>query len=626
MPDCNRLAPSAMTRLPAFPVLAQWLAAVTLAVTVAAIQLPAYAAPRHDAGPKSASDVTTVALVLKVRNADALAQFVDDVTDPASGSYRKFLPAADFIGRYSPTQADVAAVTNNLKAAGITVTGVSDNRLVLHAQGTVDALNRYFATSIHDFVSGPQRFHAPVAAPTIPAAVAGNVAAVVGLSTEPVYKSRLARITEPAAASASRLAPNVHPKPTPTPFGYFTSLDVADFYQVKALWDKGYKGNGRTVGIVTLATFDPADAYAYWQGIGLAVKPNRIKVVHVNGGSGPFGAEETTLDVQQAGGLAPMADIVVYDAPNTNLDFIDVFAKAVTDNKVETLSVSWGMAEIFVDPPVAAAMDQIFAQAAAQGISMFAASGDAGAYDFSYPGCNYPLTVDHPAASPYITAAGGLTLPGKMNLVSPTPVVEVKEIRPWGWDYLRAYFNQNYGAGAYEANAFPVGGGGGVSVNAALPKYQKSTPGIQKSASGQSVICDFGGGPFDWLDLPAKQPGRNVPDISLNADPVTGYLVYFGGAWDHSWGGTSFGAPQLNGITAVMGQAVGSRLGLLNPALYRLARSKGAYGKDGMFNDITKESNLGYKAGPGYDPASGLGSINAANLANGLARDDDKAH
>jgi len=597
--------------------------AVALAVAVPSAQ----AAPKKDIGPKSGGDVATVALVLKVRNADGLVQFIDDVTDPTSASYRQFLSAPDFIARYSPTTADVAAVTGALKAAGISVTNVSDNRMVVQAQGTVAALNRYFGTDIHNFVSGAQRFHSPVKTPVLPASLSGAVAAVAGMSTEAVFKSRLVRNPEAGPAMAATMSTDAAAKKPATAPGEYTTFDVARFYQVQPLWDKGYDGKGRTVGIATLASFDPADAYAYWQGIGLKTKPNRIKQVHVNGGAGPDGADETTLDVQQSGGLAPMADIIVYDAPNTDLDFVALFAKAVTDNKVDTLSVSWGEPEIFPDPSIIAAMDQIFAQAAAQGISVFAATGDAGGYDFNDPSCKNVLTVDHPAVSPYITGAGGLTLPGVQTHRYPTPVVNVKDIRPWGWDYLTDYFNANYAAlGGYLGVGFPVGGGGGVSVNEPMPKYQKGTPGIQKSAPGQSVICDFGGGFVDYLDLPARQPGRNLPDISLNADPYTGYLVYFAGAWEAGWGGTSFSSPQLNGITSVMSQAVGSRLGLLNPALYRLARNKGAYGPNGAFNDITKEDNIGWKAGPGYDAASGLGSINAANLADALAHDDGKPH
>jgi len=596
-----------------------------MSLTATAVRADAH----QDQGPKKPSDVATVALVLRLQNGDALAQFIQDVTDPSSSSYHQFLSPAEFIARFSPTSSAVAAVTSHLKANGMSVIDVSSNRMIVHAQGTVDALNRYFATSIHDFVSDTRHYYAPVNGATVPAAISGTVASVVGLSTANVYRPHLARTPESKVTPASA-APTVYSaaQSSSAP-GEYTTTDVANFYQVQPLYRRGFTGQGRTVGIATLASFDPADAYAYWSGIGLVVKPNRISQIHVDGGAGTDGADETTLDVEQSGGLAPMANIIVYDAPNTDQGFLDVFVAAVMDNKVDTLSTSWGLPEIFQTAETAAAQDQIFAQAAAQGISMFAASGDSGGYDFNDPSCKNVLTVDAPAVSPYITAAGGLTLPGIQTHKYPTPVVNVKNVRPWAWDYLADYFDTNYPQyGGYLGIAFPVGGGGGVSIYEALPSYQQKVKGIEKSRKGQSVTCDFGDGNgfVDLLDLPAHQPGRNVPDISLNADPYTGYLVYFAGGWSSGWGGTSFVAPQLNGIMSIVGQALGSRLGLINHAIYRLARNKGAYNKTGAFTDITKEDNLGFDAGPGYDPASGIGSINAADLAHALADDDGKDH
>ena len=164
-----------------------------------------------------------------------------------------------------------------------------------------------------------------------------------------------------------------------------------------------------------------------------------------------------------------------------------------------------------------------------------------------------------------------------------------------------------------------------------MPSYQAGFAGVQTSAAGQSVVCDLGSGYVDLLDLPAGVPGRNVPDLALNGDPDTGYLVYMGG-WIAGYGGTSFVAPQLNGIMNVITQAMGSRLGLVNRALYRVAADPGAYApvvngpkagqvSGGWFTDITAGDNLGYPAVAGYDPASGLGSINAYNLFTALKAD-----
>jgi kumamolisin len=586
-------------------------------------------APAEDVGPASTSDVVSFSVVLKLRNADALAQFVDDVTNPSSSSYHQFLSPAQFTALYAPTAADVAKVVQSLNAAGISVTDVSSNRTVIRAQGTVGALNSYFATDIHNFASASQVFTAPAKTPTIPSAVSGGIAAAIGLSTQHVYHSNLVHTPEPvvAVAGTTEAMPGVV---SPNAPGQYTTNDVANFYQMQPLYAKGFNGAGRTIGIVTLANFNPADAYAYWSTVGLNVNPNRITQVHVDNGGGSDGADETTLDVEQSGGLAPAANIIVYDAPNTDQSFYDAFSQAVNDNLADTVSVSWGEAEILEDPDFVLALDPLLAQAAAQGISFFAASGDSGAYDLNgeIADCDNVLTVDYPAASPFITAAGGLTLPGlQTDHKFSTPVVKVPTVRAWGWDYLANYYNTNYASlGGYLALAFPNGGGGGVSVNEALPKYQASTPGIQKSAKHQSVICDLGGGFEDLLDLPGNQAGRNLPDLSLNADPYTGYILYFQGAAAAGWGGTSFVAPQLNGMTSVISQAMGSRLGLINAALYRIAKNLPPPSVFVVqpFNDTVSGDNLFYNAVTHYDPATGLGSINAYSLFHALQADKGK--
>lgn len=613
------------------------------AVTAAALLLvhpvasaPSTATPSTDLGPKAGTDIKTVSLVLKLRNQDQLVKYVGGTSNPKSSYYHQFLSVPQFTATYGPASADVAAVVSDLKANGITVSGVSPNNLAVKASGTVSAFNNYFSTTLHEYASGAQRYHAPATPPVIPSRVSNSVAIVVGLSSQPIYHSKAAHqlaaegtniVSAPAVNSDGGSATGIP--------GQFTVGDVVKLYQVRPLYSAGIKGKGRTVGIATLATFDPTDAYGYWAGIGLNVKANRITQVHVDGGGDTAGADETTLDVEQSGGLAPYADVVVYDAPNTDQGFFDVFLQAVIDNKVDTLSVSWGLAEIEQNPALVAGQDEVFLEAAVQGMSLFASSGDSGAFDvnrnYPFPQCNKLLSTDSPASSPFVTAAGGLTIAGlQTDHRYPTPVVNVPQDRPWGWNYLADYFNTHYSAlGGYYGLAFPLGGGGGVSVNEPLPWYQRNVRGIKTSQPSQSLFCTIqasdGSVQFvDLIDMPENQPGRNVPDLSLNADPYTGYLLYFGGQWYSGNGGTSFVAPQLNGITALLSQAAGSRLGLLNPALYRLAAIDG-YGSNDPFNDITAADNLGFQASPGYDPASGIGSINAANLSRALSEDPGEA-
>lgn len=416
--------------------------------------------------------------------------------------------------------------------------------------------------------------------------------------------------------------------------------DVAEIYDVNPLYGTGINGNGQTVGIATYADFLPTDVETYWNTVGLATKPDRITQIHVDGG-GEYGAEagtgETNLDVEQAGGLAPFADIVVYDAPNSDAGGIHMFYRVVSDNRVDTLSYSWGLPEIFYTPELNGGVDyrdtlralnQAFMEAAAQGISLYAASGDSGAYDtdrqLPAPDYSKTLSVDSPASSPYMTAAGGTTRPLQLTGSCPdgdsaTYDIEVSEPRAWAYDYLADFYARCYGLDPVAAGIFAGGAGGGVSVFWPRPAYQQGVAGMQDSQPGQILIDRTATPAEDILQLESGFTGRNLPDISMNADPYSGYIVYstVDGGLISGYGGTSFVAPQLNGITALLAQSAGSRLGFVNPQLYRLQARYG-YGSGAPINDITRGDNWFWSAAEGYEPATGLGTPDVAAWADAL--------
>jgi subtilase family serine protease len=476
----------------------------------------------------------------------------------------------------------------------------------------------------------------------MPSALSGTLVVASGLSSEARYRShRVSALFPPQpspktnalakGAAAPAVAPCTgNPTATCTP-GEFTVGDVANRYNINPLYRAGVNGKGSTIGIATLADFIPADAYSYWSTIGLAVKPNRITQVHVDGGgplSGPAGSGETSLDVEQSGGLAPWANIVVYDAPNTDAGFFDVFNRAVSDNQVDSLSVSWGSPEIFYFPQLNGGVDftdellafhQVFLEAAAQGISMFATSGDSGAYD-TVRGLGGlltdpvppPLTADAPGSDPFITTAGGTTVPFSFSF-SGGPTASIAKEGVWGWDYISHYFQANFGVDITD-QVFSVGGGGGVSVFWPLPRYQQFTFGIRKSEKNQTLFFPPLGVNYT---LPAHYRGRNVPDISLNADPETGYsfVSSLDGAGLLTFeGGTSFVAPQLNGISALLRQSTRGRVGFWNPQVYPLQNIFG-YGPFSPFNDIRAGDNWFYNGVNGYEPGAGIGTLNVTNLA-----------
>ncbi|HMG21134.1 MAG TPA: S53 family peptidase [Kofleriaceae bacterium] len=582
-----------------------------------------------DLGPTAAADTITVSLVLKVKHPELLENFVALTQEPGLPTYHKFLSVAEFAALFSPSQGEIATITKYLAGFGIAVNEVYADRLIIKATGTADAFNRAFQVDMHDVRHDGRRFHRHHHAPVIPILLRDLLVSVQGFDTEPLFHHRHRdTMSNSPLAAPTPVLPKAGAVATGVP-GSFTVGDVANLYNVNPLYQAGIDGTGRTVGIVTLANFDPADAFTYWNLIGLAVNPNRLTQVHVDGGgelSSEAGTGETCLDVEQSGGLAPGAKMIVYDAPNSDAGFIDLFYKAASDNLVDTMSVSWGLAEAFFYEQVAGvdgtpqmiAFHQAFLEAAAQGISVFAAAGDSGAFDindaFNDPVANV-LTVDHPAADPAITAAGGTTVPVTINFGGGSPDLVVSKEQVWGWDYAENFLVEVFGPANLHA-LFPVGGGGGVSTFWKTPFYQNGTKGIRKTEPNQSIIFDDGTGPVDLMDLPARFAGRNLPDVSLNADPFSGYLLFStpDGGLAGGFGGTSFVAPQLNGIAALVSQAAGGhRLGLINPMLYRFKKT--TQGAKAALVDVTAGDNWFYNGIAGYNPGSGLGVLNVANFA-----------
>jgi kumamolisin len=610
---------------------------VVLLIAPAALQLQAQTlTPGQDLGPTNGTQIVTSSLVLNVRNLDALESYVAFTQNPNSGSYHRFLSLPEFVQNFAPGSEQISAVTQYLNSFGIQATEVYANNLLIKATGTVDAFNKAFAFVIHDFSKAGERFHRPLQAATIPASLKDALLAIVGPSDEARFIRHSLSVNDFAGSQHKLVLP---PKPAGATDvqGQYTVIDLAEFYDINPLYKAGINGNGQTIGIATLAAFLPSDAYYYWNLVGLQVNQDRITVVDVDGGgelSKAAGSAETSLDVEQSGGVAPAANIIVYDAPDTNAAFIDLFNKAASDNLVDSLSTSWGQPEegYFAalnngvdETGELSAFHQAFLELAAQGISTFASSSDDGAYciynfntAYETP-FNNVLTVDSPAADPAITAAGGTTLPitltpsqiaGVTNPPNVPPLV-VSTQRVWGWDYVENYMVKYVGP-QYENLFFPVGSGGGVSIFWSLPAYQKETTRIRRSEPRQNVVYQN----QVLINLPANFRGRNVPDVSLNADPYSGYIVVssvLGGVAD-GWGGTSFVAPQLNGISALLSQADGGkRIGLWNPMLYRFQRVYG-YDHASPFVNITHGDNWFYRGVPGYEPGAGLGVLDVTKL------------
>ncbi len=588
-----------------------------------------------DLGVASATDSRTVTVTLGLRNKAALEAFVSNVANPKSASFRQFITPAQFAASYGQTPAAVAQVVSFLTAQGFTINQVYANNLLVSITGTNAQLAATFGAPIHNYSLNGETYQDTASALKLPAQLAGIATGVSGMSTKAAFRSHGASIPNSGVLAGD--VPNagaVSDTPPPSGPGSYTVLDLAQQYNVNPLYGKGLTGAGRTIGIATLASYSSADVFGYWNQLGLTTDPTRITDVPVDGGTLPkdgptsSGAGETTLDIEQSGGIAPGAKIRVYLAPNAGNGFLDMFASAINENLIDVLSTSWGSPEIYNLQSDTDAFHAVFLQAAAQGIPVISAAGDAGAFDinrsYTYPQCTTLLTVDFPAADPLVLAAGGTTLPN--TVLHKFGPVTVTQERPWGWDYLRDYITNNYGNALYYASYYTVGAGGGVSVNYALPDFQTGVSGTLTSAPAQSLFCDaaFIGdtkhtGYEDIQDMPAGYVGRNLPDLSLNADPYSGYSVYFKKAWGTGSGGTSFVSPQLNGILTLIasGMPAGTRIGAINPQLYAAFKAKG-YAAGSPFRAITTGDNEYYKAAAHYNPGSGLGSLDVTALSTAL--------
>jgi kumamolisin len=600
----------------------------------------------------------SVTVALKLRNTDQLESLLKATYTAGGPGYRKFLTPQQFGAKFGPTPETIARVTQHFQKAGLSVAQLTGTHLSV--SGSAAAIQTEFGVQLHAFEVGPTSesagysFRSPVGTPQIAAAIADAVQSVAGLDTRPHFRPHLMRSGDLRSnGKLIRVPAAIVPGDANAP-GALTVADFAKHYDVNPLYHSGITGNGTTIGIVTFASFTPSDAFAYWNALGLNVASNRIHEVKVDGGSGPVsdagGSLETTLDVEQSGGLSPGSKVVVYEGPNTNQGFIDAFAQAIDSNKADTISCSWGEWEFFdlaaqgnvVTDPVTGqttsalqAVNDLFAQAALQGQSMYVAAGDAGAYDdtdfFTPPSWPVPkhsvaLSVDDPAAQQWVTAMGGTTLAGPQTYaITPTQnlTINIPTEQTWGWDYLIPLCTA-LGVDPLSCGIYPAGGGGGVSSYIPLPFYQSGIAGIQRTAFDQTQLDYSQTPPAFVVALPGGFPGRNVPDLSLNSDPQTGYQVYYTDdkgvfSVQTGWGGTSFAAPQFNGVTALFNQGVGQRVGLLNFALYDLARSGVAYqGSEAPLRDIKTGDNWHYHAHGGYDQATGLGVPDVANLLRAL--------
>jgi kumamolisin len=604
-----------------------------------------------------------VSFALKMRDEGALERDVEAGIKPGH-----FLSVPQFAARYGEPESRIRALEKYLAHYGIKTTAYADH-LVVTARGSARDFNRALSVKQSEYRSPAipahdgqaarpaVEFQATTDKPLLPRNLAAFIESILGLDNYPIYNSTAvhANVVSHAKKSAS------------VQLGNRTPADFTANYGLDPLYKKGAKGQGQTIGIVTFASVRPADATHFWSKVlHIKTKPNRITLDNVDGGSGKVsydaGSSETTLDVEQSGAVAPDANIVVYQAPNSDFGNEDAYAAVASQNRAQTVSCSWGESETILEVTAAdgtesstliQAQDELFLELAAQGQSSFSTAGDDGAYDATGDIGTTNLSVDQAGDSPFTTTAGATTLAGTIPLENETDpaaaltYVRIPAQRAWGWDWQFPYYKL-FGATSEAAFAEDdvVGSGGGYSAVEVRPSYQRlikhigdysavpyftsTDPQIQKgtkiSLPEELYAWDTGETPPNSAVPPAvitgRAKGRAETDLAADGDPYTGYLEYFSGfpkadgTLEAGWGGTSFVAPQMNGSAAVIDSLLGRRLGFWNPSIYRFATMHNS-----PFTPIDttggSNTNLYYTGTKGalYDPATGLGTPTLWKLA-----------
>jgi subtilase family serine protease len=566
-------------------------------------------------------------VVLKSRDPVGLAALVSAVSTPGSTSYQHYLSVGEFAARFGADPAGVATLRRALRTEGLRPGALAANGLSIPVSATAAQASHAFDVSLRSYrTHSGVRLYANTAAPRMPAALGNVVQDVLGLDDVPqaqpqgLVRAQLKSAPRGAAKARAHTAaapsfPNgAGPAPCQGASGFealhsnvYTIDQIAKAYGMDDLYADGDFGQGVTVALLELDTYassadEPTDLAAFQQCYGtnaqITIEPL------VDGGGTKTATAESAVDLQNLIGLAPEANVDLYEGPNTLMGRYDTLARIVAADNAQVITDSWGECEQ-EDVSAAESEKTLLEEAAAQGESFLASTGDRGA-----EGCasewnnnlnnitqqgdpNAPLlAVDDPASQPLATAVGGTNL----NAAGPPPSETAWNRVFWG------------------------ASGGGISTLWAMPAYQidAGVPGVLNSYSSGAPCGQTSG------------YCREVPDVSADGSTETAYVTYFQGAWT-AFGGTSTTAPvwaalsaladsALAGDSSVSGCTAGPPLGFLNPLLYEIAA--GDEHAD-AFNDVTVGNNSGYFNGtvpygdypatPGYDMVTGLGTPIADN-------------
>ncbi len=530
----------------------------------------------------------------------ALTQLLLDQQNPGSPHFHQWLTPQQFGAQFGIAASDLAKVSAWLSSKGLSITETAPSANAITVSGTVAQVQKAFGTSIHTVSLNGEEHIANVTDPVLPATIAGLVSEIAGLNDfKPKARGRMSTVDPRFTSSYA-------------PYNHFLAPgDFYTIYDVNPLLAAGINGSGVTIGVIGQTDISLPDVAAFRTAAGL--QPNVPTVRFYNGDPGVSKDDvpEAHLDVEWAGAVAPNATIL-YVASSQGA--FRALAQSILNNVAPLLSISYGQCEQYASLSTLNSYNSLFEQANAQGQTIVGPAGDAGATDCDYnPDAIVStaadgLTVDFPGSSPFVTGVGG---------------TEFNESAGSYWSSTNGNFQgsalnyipemvwndsgSTYGLGA---------SGGGASAFFSKPAWQ----------TGTGVPND---GSRDTPDIALASSGSHDPYLICSGGSCTGGTFRNTDQTLNVVGGTSDAAPSFAGILALIEQKIGGRIGNANPTLYALANSS-FY--NNIFHDVTVGNNnsacaagspncpnggsVGFSAGPGYDQATGWGSVDAFNLAN----------
>jgi subtilase family serine protease len=508
----------------------------------------------------------------------ALEELLRAQQDPESSVYHHWLTPVEFGKRFGVSMNDLKQVTNWLRSYGMRVEEIPAARRSIVFSGTAAQVESLLHTRMQRYVVGGELHYANANDPEIPSALAPVVRGIVSLHD---FRSKPLHVVAPEYTVAN----GTH---------YLQPQDWATIYDVLPLYNQGLDGTGQSIAVLGRVDIALSDIRTFRTNAGL---PANDPQVILNGPDPGFpwcdDELESAMDVEWAGALAKNASVKFVTSQSAATDGINLSAQyAVNHNLAPIISLSYGLCESSLGTAGNAFWNSTWAQAAAQGMTVFVSSGDNGA-----AGCDSPSqttasrgkAVNGLCSSPYSTCVGGTQFNDTFN-----PGQYWSSSNGAGQSSALGYIPES----AWNESSWSGGlwaGSGGMSTVYAKPAWQA---GVGVPADGK----------------------RDVPDISAHASIQDAYVVQVQGGLFYA-SGTSAAAPSLASVMALVNEQAGAAQGNANPLLYALANQQMSAGGAAVFHDMTSGNNgvpgvTGFTAGTGYDEATGLGSVDASLLVN----------